>query len=395
MTEGVLQREAIRAFRHEICTPLNHVLGYAEMLLEVVEEQGPPAPLPGLRNIVAAARQALACITGTLAPDRQQVARAELQAMGRAIEEHLEPLEAEVAALERQAPDLPPECVGDLQNLRSAAETLRRLAVELTDPGTASESARVVEHLLERDAVEGRSEGRREQGRVLVVDNNEGNRELFRRRLEHEGHTVGVAEDGFRALEMLRAGDFDLVLLDVLMPGLDGYQVLEQIKADPRLRDVPVIMVSALDEIESVVRCIERGAEDYLPKPFEPVLLRARIGACLEKKRLREKELDYLRNVALVEAGAAALERGAFESASLAPVTRRGDELGRLARVFQKMAHEVQAREQRWRQQVHQLQIEIDEARKSQEVAKITETEYFQMLQSKAQSLKRRKESAG
>ncbi|MGH8489077.1 MAG: response regulator [Gammaproteobacteria bacterium] len=91
-----------------------------------------------------------------------------------------------------------------------------------------------------------------------------------------------MAEDGRRALESVRAQSVDLMLLDVLMPEMDGYETLKQIKADPRLRDIPVIMISALDEIQSVVRCIEHGAEDYLLKPFNPVLLRARIGACLE-----------------------------------------------------------------------------------------------------------------
>ena len=90
------------------------------------------------------------------------------------------------------------------------------------------------------------------------------------------------------------AEDFDLVLLDILMPDINGYQVLEQMKSDPELRHIPVIMISALDEIDSVVRCIEIGAEDYLSKPFDPVLLKARLGASLEKKRLRDREVVYL-----------------------------------------------------------------------------------------------------
>ena len=94
---------------------------------------------------------------------------------------------------------------------------------------------------------------------------------------------------------MLKAEPFDLVLLDVMMPEMNGYQVLEQLKADANLRAIPVIVLSALDEIGSVVRCIELGAEDYLPKPFDPVLLRARIGACLEKKRLRDQEVQVAR----------------------------------------------------------------------------------------------------
>jgi phosphoserine phosphatase RsbU/P len=116
------------------------------------------------------------------------------------------------------------------------------------------------------------------------------NRDLLSRRLQQQGHTVARAENGRQALEMIAAEEFDLVLLDIMMPELDGYAVLERLRADKTLDRLPVIMISAVTEIESVVRCIEIGATDYLPKPFNTVLLRARVGATLEKKRLRDRE---------------------------------------------------------------------------------------------------------
>ena len=125
---------------------------------------------------------------------------------------------------------------------------------------------------------------------VLVVDDNEMNRDMLCSLLEAIGHRASVAENGRLGLEMIKAKPYDLVLLDVMMPEMNGYQVLEQMKSDSSMRDIPVIVLSALDEIGSAVRCIELGAEDYLPKPFEPTLLRARIGACLEKKHLRDQE---------------------------------------------------------------------------------------------------------
>ena len=125
---------------------------------------------------------------------------------------------------------------------------------------------------------------------VLVVDDTEMNRDMMCTLLEADGHRTAVAVNGRLALEAIKTNSFDLILLDVMMPEMNGYQVLEQLKADPGLRDIPVIVLSALDEIGSVVRCIELGAEDYLPKPFDPVLLRARIGACLEKEHLRDQE---------------------------------------------------------------------------------------------------------
>ncbi|MEJ2735466.1 MAG: response regulator, partial [Anaerolineae bacterium] len=132
------------------------------------------------------------------------------------------------------------------------------------------------------------------QGRVLVVDDYVLNRMQLKRSCEQQGHTVTLAENGRQALEMLDAGDFDLVLLDILMPEMDGFEVLARLKSDPAQRDLPVIVISALDEMDSVVRCIGMGAEDFLPKPFDPLLLRARLGACLEKKRLRDQEVEYL-----------------------------------------------------------------------------------------------------
>lgn len=136
-----------------------------------------------------------------------------------------------------------------------------------------------------------------EQGHILVVDDYRTNRLKLSLGLKQQGHTVAEAESGRQALEMLRAESFDLVLLDILMPEMDGYEVLRQMKKDNTLRGVPVIVISAQDELESVVRGIELGAEDYLPKSFDPVLLKARIEACLEKKRLRDQEQAFLREI--------------------------------------------------------------------------------------------------
>jgi adenylate cyclase len=127
---------------------------------------------------------------------------------------------------------------------------------------------------------------------VLVVDDIEMNRDMLCSLLAADGHKADVAENGRLALEKIKFNPYDLILLDVMMPEMNGYEVLEYLKSDRALRDIPVIVLSALDEIGSVVRCIELGAEDYLPKPFDPVLLRARIGACLEKKRLRDQEIQ-------------------------------------------------------------------------------------------------------
>jgi CheY-like chemotaxis protein len=132
---------------------------------------------------------------------------------------------------------------------------------------------------------------------LLVVDDNEANRDMLGRRLTRLGYAVATAVDGYDALDQIAQTLFDLILLDVMMPGLDGFEVLRRLKTDESQRHIPVIMLSASDEIESAVRCIELGAEDYLPKPIDAVLLRARIGASLEKKRLRDQEILYLNQI--------------------------------------------------------------------------------------------------
>lgn len=132
---------------------------------------------------------------------------------------------------------------------------------------------------------------------ILVVDDNESNRDLLQRRLEKLGYNISTAENGHEALEMVSDKFYDLVLLDIMMPGLNGYEVLEKLKADEKVSHIPVIMISALEEIESVVKCLELGAEDYLTKPFNMVLLKARIGACLERKSLQDKEMLHLHQI--------------------------------------------------------------------------------------------------
>jgi class 3 adenylate cyclase len=138
---------------------------------------------------------------------------------------------------------------------------------------------------------------RTEQARVLIVDDNQAIRELLSAQLQTEGYRVAVAANGYQALERLKEEAFDLVLLDITMPSMNGYQVLEHLRADPILRHIPVVVISALDDLDSIVTCIKLGAEDYLFKPFNTVLLKARVSSCLEKKWLRDQEQAYLKQL--------------------------------------------------------------------------------------------------
>jgi len=185
------------------------------------------------------------------------------------------------AAVEQLRESLPEQLGGDLAKIDSAVERLANFAAN--EAGAIAALSGTGGNGAQKD-----SEGA--AGRLLVVDDSADNRDILRRHLEKQGYGVTTAGDGGQCLELLASGNFDLVLLDVLMPVMDGFEVLRSMKADARLRATPVVMISALDESNSVVRCIQMGAEDYLMKPFDPVLLSARIGASLEKKRLRDEE---------------------------------------------------------------------------------------------------------
>jgi len=227
----------IARLRHDLRTPLNAIKGYGELLVEEARDCGQGALLIDLGKVLDLADRLLGEV------DRM----------------------VEVVA----AP--PVEIVGNvLQTIKPLGDS------EVADPSSIA-------------------------SRILVVDDNASNRDLLSRRLQREGYRVTSAEGGASALAMIAAEGFDLVLLDLMMPGMSGFEVLSRLKADGGTRHIPVIMISALDELDSTVRCIEAGAEDYLPKPFNPVLLRARINACLEKKRLLD-ELDS--TVRCIEAGA-------------------------------------------------------------------------------------------
>lgn len=223
---------------------------------------------------------------------------------------------------------------------------------------------------------------------ILIVDDEPFNVDYLEQELEDLDYATVSAANGQQALDQVAAHAPDMILLDIMMPVLDGFQVLARLKADARWRDIPVVVISAMTDLESVVRGIKLGADDYLPKPFNEVLLQARIEAGLEKKRLRDQEVEYLRQVALLTDAAQAVEQESFDLAPLAPVAGRTDALGHLARVFQRMAEQVYAREQRLKQQVQELRIELDDARQARQVAEITESDYFRDLRSQAGDLR-------
>ncbi len=280
-----------RAIRHELLTPVNQIIGYGEMLLEDAEDDA--TSHSELTAIVSAGRQLFTLVSTNL----DQAARSDLSADLTVLSEQLAaPLQQIILICEHLLADNATQgrSTADLQKIAAAARhmlTLLQVGIATLD-NTATTSLSAAAGVAERVPI-----GAQSRGHLLVVDDNSTNRDMLTRRLERLGYTVDQACDGRAALEMIRAQSFDLVLLDIMMPVMDGYQTLEQIKADPQLHHLPVIVLSALDEVESVVRCIELGAEDYLPKSFDPVILNARISACLDKKRNHDREHAYLQQI--------------------------------------------------------------------------------------------------
>ena len=235
MSTGDLDFEALRRrIRHEMLNKLNPVINYPEMWLEDADEEFLEGFVDDLELLNSLGRRCFALIDTILASWD--------------IEATVESKHLDLHAIE---------------------EMVQRMSSELSPAIT-------------------------ETGSILIVDDNGVNRDILQRLLEPLGHTISTASNGREALNVVKQGNIDLVLLDIVMPEMDGFAALMELKSDPKLRDVPVIMISALGDIEYVVSCIKMGAEDYLSRPYKPVFLKSRINACLEKKRLREREQQYI-----------------------------------------------------------------------------------------------------
>ena len=187
--------------------------------------------------------------------------------------------------------------IPDLQRIRAAGLDLLELTEARAPRGSAESSAAQGTPDVGKEQRGEESAESSVHGHLLVVDDLEDNRALLVRRLEAQGHTCTAVPGGREAIRELLDHSYDVVLLDLMMPEMDGFAVLSRIKSDPSLSKTPVIMISASDELETVVRCVELGAADYLTKPFNPTLLRARVGACLREKRLRDREEQLYREL--------------------------------------------------------------------------------------------------
>ena len=295
-------RVDLSRMRHELRTPINHILGYCEMLVE--ESRLPASAAEDLRRIHAGGRELQALIARYF--DEQGFSEArDLHHLYHELRTPVNHIVGYSDLLIEQADELGAQsAVPDLRKIREAATNwLGLMEAYLIEPAvspaageptsTAPANLALTLNLGFTFRVPEPNSSKalfKDDGAILIVDDDESSREMLTRRLRRCGYTVSAVGNGLQALSLARSQRFDLLMLDMIMPGLDGFQVLAKLKADVTLRDIPVIMLSALDEENGIARCIEMGAEDYLAKPFNSTFLRARIGACLEKKRLRDRE---------------------------------------------------------------------------------------------------------
>lgn len=297
-------RHRLSQLRHDLRNPLSEIVGFAEILIEEARERQLQTLMPGLCVIRQSANRILADVSHALNPDTLRLSPEVLESLSKTVQQLSEDMLSTSQNLSDQCDELGQVSLeDDLLRISGSARRLRELAPaalesligpgSLRDVSADSESGSSVEERA-REASNAVPAGPMERaGAVLIVDDQEAIRALLTRRLRKQGYTVSLAENGRHALERLRARRFDLVLLDLLMPEMDGVEVLRQLKADPELAHIPVLMLSALDELDAVVHCIGLGAEDYLPKPFPAAILQARVQACLANKRMSDQLRKY------------------------------------------------------------------------------------------------------
>lgn len=322
-TKVLQQRKVILAtIRQDLLAPVNAILGYAEIIRDEFTALEMHTLVADMDKVITASLQLKEMTDGFLDKDVADTifSGADIEQSQRKLRHDLRtPLNAIKGYSEMVLEDLYENAmedgnsiVTDLTSLISESDGLLHQLATIVDFtrtidtskrnevfGIRHENSEIVSSLLESiHRIENSRRAIFEQGNILVVDDMKSNRDLLQKRLTRDGHTVYLAENGYQALEMLEKQKFDLILLDLMMPGINGYEVLRKLKhPDSEHLHIPVVMISAMDELDSVIRCIELGAEDYLAKPFNQVLLKARIQSCLEKKRMRDREKLFLEQI--------------------------------------------------------------------------------------------------
>jgi sigma-B regulation protein RsbU (phosphoserine phosphatase) len=229
-------------------------------------------------------------------------------------------------------------------------------------------------------------------GKVLAVDDDAFNLDILAKFLHKQGHVVTTAQDGLEALDVLSKASFDLVLLDVMMPNLDGFETLRRIKEQEDMLSTPVIMISALDELSSVIKCIECGAEDYLPKPYNSTLLRARVGACLERKAWVDRHLELIDKLEISQKIIDVEIKNSEVQLDLLKDKYHGVvDVNPLVDAFSRMNASLVGQRQQIAETLHDVQIKINRTKVSAQVRTIISNPQFSALNDRAKAMRARR----
>ena len=296
-------KELLANIRHDLKTPVGHILGYSEMLAEDLEENPWYEFQQDLEKIHNSGNKLLTLIEDLLGASKSKVDDIDLVNVEYQLRMQLNHISGYCEMLQELAEEEGhDELLVDLNHISEAARnftsilankvTISALSVENIPEGQEELTKAPSTELSNPEKVQFSSLG--EGGNILIVDDNAANLELLTRRLNRNGYQTQAVDSGAEALRLLKSQSFDLILLDLIMPEMNGIEVLSHLKNDHKLRNIPVIILSALDDMDQIVHCILLGADDYVFKPFNPVLLKARIVASLEKYRLRQNQVPRL-----------------------------------------------------------------------------------------------------
>jgi adenylate cyclase len=306
--------------RHDLSNGVNGIIGYSELILEELEEleeldlDEDQQWIEKIQNINQCGKQILSFIKIHISAEKVKELKTQhhiQNSLTKLQEDVASPLKVIAEYCQDIVPIIEAEFVKDVQKIQKAVSIIENIVEKFNS--VSEIKTYILKNNKDKDKnqkttlpkidqftskifspqTKSIAEKNVKQGNILVVDDSDNNRELLSRQITEQGYNVFAVDNGRKAIDLIQTGKYDLIFLDVIMPEIDGYQVLEWLQNSPWYY-IPVIMISALDEIDSIVKCIEMGAEDYLHKPFNPVLLKARIKPCLEKKKLRDKDLENL-----------------------------------------------------------------------------------------------------
>ena len=310
----------ISRLRHDLRNPINAIIGYSELTIEDIEDSYPNLNklIPSLKIVKNDGKNILSIVNDILYNAERSITsktkKIDLYKYSKSIQNSINSyvdninleIKKNIKAIDKNINE---DFVDDFNKIQKALETITTILNQMETVNDSEDEIvnyrkkdiKLLENIMmTSDLIDYNLNSSNLIGNILIVDDSSVNLDLFKKQIQHFGHNVKTAEDGYIALKLIKENTFDLILLDLIMPRINGYQVLERLKSNQKTSNIPIIIISALDNLDNIVKCIELGAEDFIAKPFNTILLKTRINHVLEKKQLFDKQ-DQLLNTIKVE----------------------------------------------------------------------------------------------